>query len=191
MKELPVLLLLFSLISCENHKDQYWSEVDFNAKISSNQAFFEMDEEGFVGLGDNPTVRKTSDVTYSEKDLNSTASFKKDHTFENLICSANFNHSDTLFIDIGFHSWFSGSGFVITYFDRNFITQPYSYADVIVENETRSTYKILSQKLTLNKTCFAVEDSLYGSVEFRIVETNGKLQTRHAANGFFRTKINR
>jgi hypothetical protein len=92
-------------------------------------------------------------------------------------------------IDFGLHFWFSGSGFILSYCHGKFITQPYSYSDVDLGNKTLPTYKILSQKLTLNKSNYSVGDSIYGSVEFRIIETNGTLQTRHAANGFFRTKI--
>ena len=189
MKKLSRVLLFLGLISCEKQKDHYWSKVDFDNKISINLAYSKMDEEGFVSLSDNPKVRKTNNVKYNEKDLNRTDNLDMNNTFENFVCSANLNHSDTLFIDIGLHSWFSSSGFLITYFDSNFITQPYSYMDIIMENETRPTYKILSQKLTLDKASYAVGDSIYGSVEFRIIEINGTLQTRHAANGFFRTKI--
>lgn len=189
MKKISLVLLFLGLLSCEKQKDQYWSEVDFDAKISSNPAFSKMDEEGFVSLSDNPKIRKTSDVRYNEKDLNRTDNLNMDNTFKNFVCSANFNNSDTLSVDIGLHSWFSGSGFVLSFFNRSFNAQPYSYTDIVMENETRRTYKILSQNMTLNKPNFTDGDSLYGSIEFRILETNGKLQTRHAANGFFRTKI--
>lgn len=189
MKKISLVLLFLGLLSCKKQKDQYWSEVDFDAKISSNPAFSKMDEEGFVSLRDNPKIRKTSDVRYNEKDLNRTDNLNMDNTFENFVCSANFNNSDTLSVDIGLHSWFSASGFVLSFFNRSFNAQPYSYTDVVLEKKTRPTYKILSQKLTLNKSKYMIGDSLYGSVEFSILETNGKLQTRHAANGFFRTKI--
>lgn len=182
MKRLSIVILFLGLLSCEKQKDPYWSEVDFDAKISSDPAFLKMDEEGFVSLSDNPKISKTSDVRYNKKDLNRTDNLNMDNTFKNFVCSAIFNHSDTLFIDIGLHSWFSGSGFVLSFFNRTFNAQPYSYTDIVLENQTRPTYKILSQKLTLNKLSFVVGDSIYGSVEFRIIETNGKLQTRHAAN---------
>ena len=186
-----ILIILFSIIltACAQEVEQYWSNVTFDQAISNNNVYSKMDKEDFVYSFYDPNTIKTNNIRYTQKAISRTNELVKDNSFINYDCIAKLEKSNMLTIDIGLHSYFSGSGFNLSVNGSKFIVQPYSYTDVVLENETVPTYKILSQKLTLNKPSYKVGDSLYGSVEFRIIETNEKLQTKHAANGFFRTKI--
>jgi len=132
-------------------------------------------------------MKRSSDVSYfiGEKiDL-------KDNKFANFNnCRAYFFHSDTLSIDIGIGNGFGGHGFVLYYKDNKFITKPYHFTDVVMQGEVDPTYRIVYQKLSLDKSNYNVDDSLYGRIEFKSIETgNDNKNIEHFAIGNFRAKV--
>jgi hypothetical protein len=105
-------------------------------------------------------------------------------------CRAYFFHSDALSINIGIGSGFGGTGFIIKCKSHKFYTEPYYFTDMIIEGEAESTYKIVYQKLNLDKPYYILEDSLYGKIDFKSIETDKDgNRIEHFGKGNFRTKI--
>jgi len=107
-------------------------------------------------------------------------------------CRAQFNKSNILIINIGISNGFSGWGFTISYRNKKFYTEPYSFTDMVIPDEVEPTYQIIFQKLTLDKANYKLGDSVYGRVEFKSIETdkeNKKIE--HFGIGNFRTKVKR
>lgn len=104
-------------------------------------------------------------------------------------CRAIFLHSDTLSINIGISSGFAGWGFTIFYKDKKYYTEPYYFFDAEIPG-FEPTYKIVYQKLTLDKTNYKVGDSLYGKIDFKSIEiTKDKKRFEHFGKGYFRAKV--
>jgi hypothetical protein len=101
-----------------------------------------------------------------------------------------FFHSDTLLINIGIGNGFGGHGFIISYKSKKFYTEPYFSTDVIYSDKVEPTYKIVYQKLILDKASYSSGDSLYGHIDFKSIETDKeKNTTEHFGKGYFRTKV--
>jgi hypothetical protein len=129
-------------------------------------------------------MKRTSDVEYFGREK----LYKEYSKLNN--CRAFFFKSDTLSINIGISSSHAGDGFIIKYKDKKFYTKPYYWDDVIMPGEVEPTYKIVYQKLTLDKINYKEGDSLYGKIEFKSIETDEYLKkTEHFGKGSFRTKI--
>jgi hypothetical protein len=104
-------------------------------------------------------------------------------------CRAIFIHSDTLSINIGISNGFSGWGFTIFYKDKKYYTEPYYFTDAEIPG-FESTYKIVYQKLALDKANYKVGDSLYGKIDFKSIETTkDKKRFEHFGKGYFRAKV--
>ncbi|MDQ6481927.1 hypothetical protein [Dyadobacter sp. LHD-138] len=190
MKIFLSVLILIALVSCKEEKDHYWSDVTFDNKISANPSFKKMDKEEFASSYNNENLKRTSDIKYSNEILDRASGFATNYSPVNYGCTAYFDDkSDKLVIDIGLHGPFGGSGFSLNYFNGKFFANPYKYSDIPLENETEPIYKVIVQKLTLDKSHFQVGDSIYGLVNFRIIEIKDKISIGHTAKGFFRTKI--
>ena len=187
---IPVLMIFF-LFNCKyNRGVDQWDKVEIYSGIAKDSIYKELDKQAeiFSEFEEiDSLMRRTSDVAYfSGEKIN--LKDDKNSKFNN--CRAYFFHSDTLSVDIGIGNGFSGWGFIINYKNNKFYTEPYSYTDVIYEGEAESTYKIVYQKLTLDKPTYKLGDSLYGRIEFKSIEkTNFLNKTEHFAIGNFRTKV--
>lgn len=174
----------------KENKSKQWDTVEINPTICQNLIYKELDKqpELFSLLEKQDSLMKrTSDVAYfSGHKLN--LQDNKYSKFNN--CRAYFFHSDTLSINIGIGNGFGGQGFIIKYKNKRFYTEPYFSTDVIIEGEVEPTYKIVYQKLILNKSNYSLGDSLYGHIDFKSIETDkDKNTTEHFGKGYFRTKV--
>ncbi|WP_209143716.1 MULTISPECIES: hypothetical protein [Niastella] len=179
---LPILMA-----GCSSKKDlAIWSNATFDNNILKVPVYAQLDKqkELFSMLEKQDSLSKrTSDVEYSSGQAMSAEYLK----FNN--CRAHYYHSDTLSINIGIGTGFGGKGFIILYKDGKFYTKPYFFTDVIT-GEPDPTYKIVYQKLILDKTAYKTGDSLYGYINFQSIETdNNRVKTEHWGKGYFRTRI--
>ena len=179
------------LSNCQNKKqNDQWDAVTINSAVSRDSIYKELDKhaELFSALETHDSfMKRTSDVTYygGHKENLLDSSYAK---FNN--CRAYYYHSETLSINIGIGNVLGGEGFIINYKNNRFYTEPYYLTDVIVSPEFIPTYKIVYQKLILDKPFYSVGDSLYGYIDFKSVETdkNGNAK-EHVGKGYFRTKV--
>ncbi len=184
IKTIWILLLFVLPWGCSNHEE--WGEVTIDPKISNDSVYKRMDteEEIFSTFEKDRTRKKSTDVQYLIGNENADKYSKMNN------CRAYFNKSDTLIVDIGISSGFVSSGFIIKYKGNKFFTEPYYDDDIVFEGEPFETYKLVYQKLNLNKTNYKAGDSLFGKIEFKSIETDlEKKKHEHTGNGFFRAKV--
>lgn len=92
-------------------------------------------------------------------------------------------------ISIGYNSGYSGGGYEIDYLYGRYKIQPYAFTDVVPDNRKEPDYKILRQKLTLDKRYYRVGDSLYGKIDFVMLFNDDGKKLNVYGNGYFRTKV--
>jgi|SRR5882724_5972625 len=185
------ILILFSvcLTHCNNKKETHqWSDAHIDAQISKDLIYQQLNAQEEIRSPmekRDSFMKRTSDVAYFKGEK---IDFKDDKYSKFNNCRAYF-HSDTLAINIGIGNGFAGQGFLINYKNEKFYTEPYYYTDVIT-GEADPTYKIVYQKLTLDKSGYKAGDSLYGKIEFKSLETDHDgTKIEHFGKGNFRAKV--
>jgi hypothetical protein len=186
-------LIIFSifLTSCNSKNNKpVWSMATVDTNISKASIYAQLDKQKELFSAfekQDSTMRRTSDVEYS------TGKAKNVGEFNNLKvnnCRAYYHESDTLSIDIGIGTGFGGQGFRIEYKNKMFYTEPYFFTDVVIPDEPAPTYKIVYQKLVLDKPLYELGDSLYGHIDFKSTETDkDKNKIEHWGKGYFRTRV--
>ncbi|KIA96589.1 hypothetical protein OC25_02305 [Pedobacter kyungheensis] len=105
-------------------------------------------------------------------------------------CTAYLSKSDTLHINIGLHSLFGGSGFIISCYDSRFYTEGYEYSDVVYSGTDKPQHWVIRQELTLDRAKYKAGDSLYGYINFKAAERNELGDTViYSGKGNFRAKV--
>lgn len=167
-----------------------WDEAKIDKDISKASVYARLNNQNeiFSVFEEQDTLMKrTSDVAYltgGKIDLKDTGYSK----FNN--CKAYYFHSDTLYISIGIGNGFTNRGFVISYKNRKFYTEPYYSTDIVMEDEIEPVYKIVYQKLILDKAHYKIGDSLYGRIEFMSIGTTRyNRKQEHLGIGNFRAKV--
>jgi hypothetical protein len=192
IKRLFLVIIIVSLTNCNTKQEtDKWDNVKINSNISKESIYSTLDkQEEIYGFElEDSLMKRTSDVAYfSGEKIN-----LLDDKYSKLNnCRAQFNKSNILIINIGISNGFSGWGFTISYRNKKFYTEPYSFTDMVIPDEVEPTYQIIFQKLTLDKANYKLGDSVYGRVEFKSIETdkeNKKIE--HFGIGNFRTKVKR
>lgn len=168
-----------------------WNEAEIKDSISKASVYARLDSQNeifSVFEKQDTLMKRTSDVAYfftGEKiDLKDSGYSKLNN------CKAYYFHSDTLLINIGIGNGLTDRGFVIRYKNRNFYTEPYFSTDIVMEHQKEPIYKILYQKLILDKAHYKIGDSLYGRIEFKSIETTtDNRKQEHFGIGNFRAKV--
>ena len=189
-KKLFYLSALLCLVNCTHQKHNApWATAVIKSDIIHNPVYKELDEQpelfSIFEMGDTLNKR-TSDVAYfSNYKLNKDGKFSKVNN-----CRAYMLLSGTLSIGIGIGNGFGGQGFIVKYKNRRFNTEPYYFTDLIIEGEVKPIYKIVYQKLLLDKPSYTMGDSLYGYTEFKSIETeNQKHTSEQFGKGYFKSII--
>ena len=189
------LFIFFSLLFLNKQiNEDKWSLIEIDSTISNNIIFKKLDKktEIFDRTEKNDvSIKRTSDVTYFDTRYKS---LRKEKYSKNNNCRAYYFRSDTLMINIGLGMGFSGRGFIIRYKNKNFYTKPYTWNDIGAEGDSDlehyPIYKIVYQKVILNKQHYNVGDSLFGKVDFKSIEINwDSSKIEHFGKGYFRTKV--
>jgi hypothetical protein len=187
-KLIIVTITLSTWSSCNSI--ERWDEVVIDPELSRASIYKELDKqkEMFSALEKQDTsIRRSSDVAYYSGQEKLDSQYAK---FNN--CRAFYFpkfHSDTLLINIGVGNGFGGQGFIINYHNRKFYTEPYVSTDVVYEDMIEPVYKVIYQKLTLDKSGYKVGDSLFGRIDFKSIERDGLKSKEHVGKGYFRTKV--
>jgi hypothetical protein len=189
-----LVIYIFAAIcvtSCTTKKrNSQWDTAEINAAISKDSIYKELDKQPeLFSVVERQVLfmKRTSDVAYfSGHKLN----IQDDKYAKYNNCRAYFFHSDTLSINIGIGNGFGGWGFIISYKSKKFYTEPYLWTDVIDPGAVEPTYKIVYQKLILDKANYSLGDSLYGHIDFKSIEVDEQHDTTdHFGKGYFRTKV--
>jgi hypothetical protein len=129
-------------------------------------------------------LRRTSIVTI----LNISEGRKEIFSGNNYNCRA-YLTKNTLRIQIGISSGFSGNGFGIDVENTKFHAEPYSWTDAIDPRIKEPTYKMVRQELILDKSQYSTGDSLFGKIYFHSIENNNGKLTDCYGEGYFRAKV--
>lgn len=192
-KNWAFLFLITTLFNCNkveknvnSIKSEKFGNVIIDSKISKNSIYKELNQQKEIfnsGEDIDSTIKKSSSVNYFW-DLKNKKQNKRNN------CRAYFFRSDTLWINIGIGNSFGGSGFIIKYKNKKFYTQPYHSTDIVEHNIIEPRRKIIYQTLVLDKSEYKLGDSIYGKIEFKLIETkqNGDIK-EHFGKGNFRTIV--
>jgi hypothetical protein len=188
---LLLILICAYLSNCNSPKSKVqWDYATIDPTICNEPIYAQLDKEAeiFSALEDhNTSMKRTSDVKYIIGRKMNPGEYRNPQPNN---CRSFFLHFDTLLIDIGIGTGFGGHGFIIKYSNKKFYTQPYFSTDVISIGESERTYKIVFQSLTLDKSNYKFEDSLWGKIDFKSIEIQRDSTTiEHFGKGYFRTKI--
>ena len=188
--KLSLFIVLFaSLFSCKKGKTIVWNDVNFDSKISGNPVYQKLNtQKEILAVYEHDTsMRRTSDVTFTKEygGVNPLQSSKHYN------CRSYYFNPEILTINVGLGSGLGGDGFIINYKNGKFYTEPYYYTDLEEDKKKEPVYKLIGQTLTLDKSQYHLGDSLYGKIDFHILEINEGRETGLCANGFFRTKISK
>lgn len=111
---------------------------------------------------------------------------------DNYNCSAIYFHSDTLNISIGIGDGFGAKGVLIKYKEGKYNIRPYFTTDAgpPFDLKESSLFEVVEEKLVLNKIYYKPGDSLFGRINFHLIEiVSGEKVEEHKGSGFFRCKI--
>ena len=140
---------------------------------------------------------RTSDVLYISNRGSMTLS---DTSYAHMNNCRAYIDSGRLKIDIGSHGMFGGHGFDIICTKNKYTIIPYLYNDQPGIKKPKSTYQINSQSLILNKAKYTLGDSIFGYVDFNLIENQQRLYNEgilieenkkitHIGKGYFRGKV--
>jgi len=184
------LPLLAILCVCGCHKRQHaqWDIAGIDTTIAENVAYRQLDREKEIfSVAEDPdtSIKRSSGVAYFTKghiNLTDSNSARLNN------CRAYFFRHDTLTINIGVGDGFGGWGFLISFKNKRFSTEPYFVTDIGIPDNP--VYDIVYQSLVLDKPQYKAGDSLYGKIDFKCFEANGfRRRIEHSGKGYFRTKI--
>jgi len=185
-----ILICVILWLGCNKKADQKWEEVTIDPEIAHDTVYHRLDKLSEIFYGIVPpdsSARRSSDVTYfiDNPDVINSKTYAKSNN-----CRAYFYQSDTLLIRISNESLFSGKGFTINYKAKRFFVEPFSWIDYGIEGAPEPSYEVVYQNVSLNKATYSVGDSLYGSVDFKSIETTPDgVKRQHIGKGLFRAKI--
>jgi len=136
----------------------------------------------------NLNKKRTVFIDYYKKECKDCRDFKE--LYEYYQARTIIDKYDSLSIQISLDGGLSGSGFFIKYKNNKFKISLFTYNDQPGTNF--SNYRVLNENLVLDKANFVIGDSIYGKVNFEILE-NSKMreEVRHKFHGYFVTKINK
>ncbi|ANI89053.1 hypothetical protein A9P82_06975 [Arachidicoccus ginsenosidimutans] len=204
MKKIACFYLIIIAMSCHKKKIEKWDTVIIDNTLSRNDVYKKMDKEKEIfswdenmqnsKRQDSLLAKKSSDVKLFEGSPNEfietlfNASGVAGYASYNN-CRA-YLQSDTVIINIGISSMFTGHNISIRYTNKAFSVKGEDWSDVIMPCKETTYDSTIFHKLILDKSIYKLGDSLYGFIDFKSIQTNDCKDTLlFRANGFFRTKI--
>jgi hypothetical protein len=182
---LAVITCIVMLAACgKNDQSNFVVDPDIKENAIYKQLDNERDAKERFILDTIPQT-KTSGVFYVNDRDSTTADSSLARNFNCVV----YLKADTLQIDIGKGTGYGGRGFVIACNDEQFAITPYYSTNVIKLYEPTSTFNVLQQYLALSKEKYNAGDSIFGKVQFKIIEQDGEQKITHTAEGYFRSKV--
>lgn len=186
---LVCLLFVMGVSSCQTSP---WDKATFDPNLPQHPIYRKLDKEKEIfsayrylhGLDTNR--KRTSDVRYIEEG----GRIRIDDEIAGRNECRAYLKSDTLYLSIGHGDGFTSSGFSITYHGGRFYTETHHFADSLPIESVEPTQEIVYQKLTLDKPAYRAADSLYGYIDFKVIETDSdKYKVGYIGKGYFRAKV--
>jgi len=175
-------------------------EISVQPDIVNNPIYTKLDKQGEpvdeIGWDTSKLKSRTTDLFYDNdnKPFVDTTNARKNR------CWA-YIDSGILKINIGYSYGFGATGFDIICTNNNYNIVPYQTTDQPGKAKNNPTYQIIKQKLILNKSRYMVGDSIFGYVNFQLIENkntrynDGKVDSiiyqkiTHIGKGYFRGKV--
>lgn len=160
----------------------FFTKINFDENIKNNQRIKNLDKKVFwsFGLEQIKKPKKIStDFTLDGKQ-NDTINF----TFH---ASQSEEYRNIGEFQIHFSTGFNGINIFLYRLKNRFRTEIDEFSDNVVENENKKRYKIISQKLTLDKENYKKNDSVFGKLEIRFEDLENNFKTNSIS--YFRTKM--
>ena len=179
-----IFLLIAFICGCHQPKMDL---ITVEANIVKNSVYKRLDKEKDTrefGL-DIVQPPKTSDVRYRNNRNHSL----NDTTYSRMYNCKSYINKGGLRINIGIGNGFVSEGFFINCKDPQFNVKLYYETDAIVEGQPEPIFTTIDQKLILNKSHYALGDSVFGRVTFKVVEENNGQKITHIGDGYFRCKV--
>lgn len=197
----PALTILFICLlftSC-NKPDIEEGKIVIQPDIVSNPVYTKLNKQQDIQEFAPFVIKpKTSDVSY----VNNRNGSLTDTTYARFNNCKPYIKDGKLIILIGLSNGFTASGFDIKCDNSKFRIVPYYSTDLIIEGiETVSSYNIIQQQVILNKDKYILGDSIFGYVDFKLIENEKTIykhefpdkieeqKITHIGKGYFRGKI--
>ncbi|HEY6063583.1 MAG TPA: hypothetical protein VIV35_08240 [Chitinophagaceae bacterium] len=192
MRHKVFLLISIIIISCNSkkalqEKKSNFAIAKFDTTISGNGVYQEMEKqkEIYNMFEMDSTLKRTSAVDYCIKHPEmDTMSCSKDYN-----CRSYIGKGDTLYIFIGVSNGFSAYGFQVLYKNPGFTVKSFYSDDSGSDYRANPSFEIIDQNLVLSKRQYGVGDSIYGRINFKIVENSNGETWQHSGQGYFRSKV--
>lgn len=185
---LLVFFLIFSNCSKSQISDDTTIKIDKMIKKDTVFNYLSRNNQKFIVKEPyNLNKKRTILIDYYKKECEDCRNF--DELYEYYQAKAIVDKDNSLNIKISIEGGLSGSGFFIKCKNKKFEVLLHTFDD---QSGTKFTNcKILYQNLVLDKATFVVGDSIYGKINFDILE-NSKMrgEIRHKFQGYFVAKIN-
>lgn len=157
----------------------FFSGIEFDSKISSSQKIKDLNKKVFWGF----TYEKSKKIStdYSVNQIgNDTVRYNFEASLSekyNCIGQCTINQS----------TGFGGNSVYIYKVGNRFKVEIDDSYDNVADDNSNKGYKILSQKLILNKENYQINDSIFGKVEIKF--RDNKDSSIKESSGFFRGKV--
>lgn len=180
---------LSMMLSCQKDKETNWTAANIDNTISKRPGVLQMDKEELPFLSNQINVKRASNLLEYIGKAADDRGANCEYSYIQYECKAHLYNSQLIAINIGLNSYFGGSGYNVEYCKNAFRVEPYSYSDIPLETKQESVLKIIHQELVLNKSQYVVGDSLFGKINFQIIETKESEKNQYCLKGYFRTVV--
>ena len=155
----------------------FFTKIEFQRNISSSNEIKNLNDKIFWDLG-----------FYKPEKISTDFSLNK---IKNNIATYDFNASQDKkcgqleYFRLNQSTGFGGNLITIYRLGSRFRIEMEDFSDNEIQNNSKKGYKILSQKLILNKRNYNIKDSIYGKIEIKFRDNSNSLV--NYGSGCFRT----
>ncbi|SFI14263.1 hypothetical protein [Halpernia frigidisoli] len=157
-----------------------FTKIEFQEKIASSKEIKNLDNKIFWDLGYYKPEKISTDFSLGKK--------KNDTVCHDFSVSQNKNHSQIGYFRLSQSNGFGGNVIQIYKLGNRFRIEMEDVSDNVIENTSKKGYKILSQKLILDKKNYNIKDSIFGEIKIKF--RNNEDNSINYGSGFFRTTVN-
>ncbi|MEN5306365.1 hypothetical protein ABE425_02550 [Chryseobacterium cucumeris] len=159
-----------------------WNSVEVDHSLSQKTLFKSFDQQ------------KQTSIWGSESEDIKTNDFKtKSDSISPAYYSCSITENPMLNVTFSVGDGFSGGGFQIDIFQSRYKISPYSYTDNVKLFDFLDTgeyYKVLDNKLILDKESYQKGDSIFGYTELKVQRRYGPEKYIEEGKGYFKGKVN-
>lgn len=157
----------------------FFSGIEFDSNISSSQKIKDLDKKVFWDF----TYEKPEKIS-TDYSVNQIGNDTVRYIFEASL-SKKYIYIGQLTIDQS--TGFAGNSVYIYILGNRFKVEIDDYSDNVSDDNSNKGYKILSQKIILDKENYQINDSIFGKIEIKF--RDNKDNSINESSGFFRGKV--